>query len=86
MKHIITALLTLALVGVFTANCGGRVETADCSYLGAGSNYCHWQYDDRVAELCCPPTYPYCGEDGTNCPKGKCCNSAPLDLHLHTQQ
>jgi len=76
MKHIIIALFALTMVAV-CVDCGGREMEADCSYMGAGSNYCRWQYDDRVAELCCPPTYPYCGVEGTNCPKGKCCNERP---------
>ena len=76
MKHII-ALFTLALVGVCLANCGGREEQAECSPFGPGATYCRWQFDNRYAEMCCPPTYPYCGREGTNCPKGKCCSNPP---------
>lgn len=85
MKHILTLTLFAGLVVLLCANCGGRVMQADCSYLGTGSNYCAWEIDNRVAELCCPSTHPYCGREGTNCPVGKCCNAQPLDLSLHTR-
>jgi hypothetical protein len=78
MKFIVALLTTFTLI--ILCNCGGRVEQADCSYEGKGAQYCRWEIGGRIAELCCPGTYPYCGHEGTTCPVGKCCNTPPLAL------
>ena len=66
----------LFLVGlVVVGACGGKELTADCH----GDTYCHWDEvpAGHLNELCCPRTYPYCGEKGTSCPPGFCCNVKP---------
>ena len=74
IKILLTGILTLMLI----PNCTGEgSHPEDCE-----GNMCSWDYGAREARTCCPSSAPYCGREGTTCPKGRCCASPGVSTTL----
>lgn len=86
MRYFVATSIVVVLLTLLASNtgCGGRVETLACnrSDEGPGWNPCSWDPSDvppgRPSEVCCPPSAPYCGGVGLDCPPGYCCVQQPI--------
>jgi hypothetical protein len=75
MNHVLKLFVCLTAVLAWACETSDPSEghVADCA-----GTYCVWDIGNREAGICCPTSAPYCGREGTSCPKGRCCASPGL--------